>query len=64
MMIWTMALLLCVQEVMQSKYLQSVQLQHAQSTVDPVGVVPAYSSEIGGVNSKDLVLQLATKESH
>ena len=30
--------------------------QHA--TVDTVGVVPAYSSEIPDVNSKDLVLQL------
>ena len=47
-----------------AKNVQSVQLhssstsQRAQFTADPVGVVPAYSSEIAGVNSKDLVLQL------
>ena len=53
-----------------TKQVQSVQLhnsstlQRARSTVDPVGVVPDYSSKIAGVNSKDLVLQLATKDSH
>ena len=63
-MIWTMALLVCVQEVMQSKYNQLCYIIHhfhnnyAQSTVDPIGVVPGYSSEIAGENSKDLVLQL------
>ena len=30
--------------------------QCAQSTVDPIGVVPAYSSEIAGANSKDQVV--------
>lgn len=41
-----------------AKQVQSVQLhnsstsQCAQFTVDSVGVVPDYSSEIGGVNSK------------
>ena len=53
-----------------AKQVQSVQLhnsstsQNAQSTVDTIGVVPAYSSEIASVNSKDLHGVATSKESH